>query len=122
MISNTLHLISNQGTKLLYEHATTVVDDKMYLFGGNHNGRQLNDIHVKENQEKDKIGSKPDKNEKRVEGEKSLKQLLPNGKMIVDSIENGPYVRRMIATPGEPNLPVPVSESFHEQTDEELTL
>nr|GEY51317.1 copia protein [Tanacetum cinerariifolium] len=45
----------------------------------------------------------------------------PNGKMIVDSIENRPYVRRMIATPGEPNLPVPVSESFHEQTDEELT-
>nr|GEY23234.1 hypothetical protein [Tanacetum cinerariifolium] len=43
----------------------------------------------------------------------------PNGKMIVDSIENGPYVRQMIATPGEPNLPVP--ESFHEQTDEELT-
>nr|GEW47695.1 retrovirus-related Pol polyprotein from transposon TNT 1-94 [Tanacetum cinerariifolium] len=30
----------------------------------------------------------------------------PNGKMIVDSIENGPYVRRMIATPGEPDLPV----------------
>nr|GEZ08312.1 hypothetical protein [Tanacetum cinerariifolium] len=27
--------------------------------------------------------------------------------MIVDSIENGPYVRRMIATPGEPDLPVP---------------
>nr|GEY44450.1 hypothetical protein [Tanacetum cinerariifolium] len=26
--------------------------------------------------------------------------------MIVDSIENGPYVRRMIATPGEPDLPV----------------
>nr|GFB18711.1 hypothetical protein [Tanacetum cinerariifolium] len=45
----------------------------------------------------------------------------PNGKMIVDSIENGPYVRRMIATPGEPDLPVPVLESFHEQTDEELT-
>nr|GFB60331.1 hypothetical protein [Tanacetum cinerariifolium] len=45
----------------------------------------------------------------------------PNGKMIVDSIENGPYVRRMIATPGEPDLPVPVPESFHEQTDEELT-
>nr|GEV83374.1 integrase, catalytic region, zinc finger, CCHC-type, peptidase aspartic, catalytic [Tanacetum cinerariifolium] len=31
----------------------------------------------------------------------------PNGKMIVDPIENGPYVRRMIATPGEPDLPVP---------------
>nr|GEW79173.1 hypothetical protein [Tanacetum cinerariifolium] len=45
----------------------------------------------------------------------------PNGKMIVDSIENGPYVRRMIATPGEPDLPVPVPESFHEQTNEELT-
>nr|GEV29691.1 retrovirus-related Pol polyprotein from transposon TNT 1-94 [Tanacetum cinerariifolium] len=45
----------------------------------------------------------------------------PNGKMIVDSIENGPYVKRMIATPGELDLPVPVPESFHEQTDEELT-
>nr|GEU43115.1 hypothetical protein [Tanacetum cinerariifolium] len=44
-----------------------------------------------------------------------------NGKMIVDSIENRPYVRRMIATPGEPDLPVLVPESFHEQTDEELT-
>nr|GEU66961.1 hypothetical protein [Tanacetum cinerariifolium] len=44
----------------------------------------------------------------------------PNGKMIIDSIENGPYVRRMIATPGEPDLPVPVPESFHKQTDEEL--
>nr|GFB59858.1 hypothetical protein [Tanacetum cinerariifolium] len=45
----------------------------------------------------------------------------PNGKMIVDFIENGPYVRRMIATPGEPDLHVLVLESFHEQTDEELT-
>nr|GEU48769.1 ribonuclease H-like domain-containing protein [Tanacetum cinerariifolium] len=45
----------------------------------------------------------------------------PNGKMIVDSIENVPYVRRMIATPREPGLPVPVPESFNEQTDEELT-
>ncbi|GKF29740.1 hypothetical protein Tco_0096082, partial [Tanacetum coccineum] len=45
----------------------------------------------------------------------------PNGKMIVDSIENGPYVRRMIATLGEPDLPVPVPKTFHEQTDEELT-
>nr|GEV92260.1 hypothetical protein [Tanacetum cinerariifolium] len=39
--------------------------------------------------------------------------------MIIDSIENGPYVRRVIATLREPHLPVP--ESFHEQTDEELT-
>nr|GEY83762.1 integrase, catalytic region, zinc finger, CCHC-type, peptidase aspartic, catalytic [Tanacetum cinerariifolium] len=30
----------------------------------------------------------------------------PNGKMIVDSIENGPYVRRMITTPGETDLPM----------------
>nr|GEV28546.1 hypothetical protein [Tanacetum cinerariifolium] len=45
----------------------------------------------------------------------------PNGKMIVDSIENGPYVWRMIATPGVLDLLVPVLESFHEQTDEELT-
>nr|GEV13191.1 hypothetical protein [Tanacetum cinerariifolium] len=41
--------------------------------------------------------------------------------MIVDSIENGPYVRRMIATPGEPDLPVLVPKFFHEQTNEELT-
>nr|GEZ33357.1 hypothetical protein [Tanacetum cinerariifolium] len=40
------------------------------------NGSQRNMSQgVKENQEKDKIGSKPDKNEKRVEAEKSLKQL-----------------------------------------------
>nr|GEX28778.1 retrovirus-related Pol polyprotein from transposon TNT 1-94 [Tanacetum cinerariifolium] len=45
----------------------------------------------------------------------------PNGKMIVDSIENGPYVRLMIATPGESNFHVPVLESFHEQTNKELT-
>ncbi|GKB77690.1 retrovirus-related pol polyprotein from transposon TNT 1-94 [Tanacetum coccineum] len=45
----------------------------------------------------------------------------PNGKMIVDSFENGPYVRRMVTTPGEPDLSVPVPETFHEQTDEELT-
>nr|GEX21897.1 putative ribonuclease H-like domain-containing protein [Tanacetum cinerariifolium] len=45
----------------------------------------------------------------------------PNGKIIVNSIKNGPYVRRMIATPREPDLPVPVLESLHEQTDEELT-
>nr|GFC39963.1 hypothetical protein [Tanacetum cinerariifolium] len=45
----------------------------------------------------------------------------PNGKMTVDSIKNRPYVRRMIATPGEPDLPVLVPESLHEQTDEELT-
>nr|GEW65331.1 hypothetical protein [Tanacetum cinerariifolium] len=44
----------------------------------------------------------------------------PNGTMLVDSIENGPYIRRMIATLREPDLPVPVPKSFHQQTDEEL--
>nr|GEZ80461.1 putative reverse transcriptase domain-containing protein [Tanacetum cinerariifolium] len=46
----------------------------------------------------------------------------PNRKIIVDFVENGPYVRRMISTPGEPYLPVLVPESFHEQPDEELTV
>nr|GEX00475.1 hypothetical protein [Tanacetum cinerariifolium] len=36
-----------------------------------------------------------------------------NGKMIVDSIENGPYVRRMIATPGEPSL---LADGYHFST------
>nr|GFB22868.1 hypothetical protein [Tanacetum cinerariifolium] len=50
----------------------------------------------------------------------------PNGKMIVDSIENGPYIRRMIATPKESDLPVPEkAKLFNEwekftSTDEEL--
>nr|GEV65775.1 hypothetical protein [Tanacetum cinerariifolium] len=44
----------------------------------------------------------------------------PNGKMIVESIKNGPYVRRMIATTREPDLPLLVPKSLHEQTDEEL--
>nr|GEZ13141.1 hypothetical protein [Tanacetum cinerariifolium] len=50
----------------------------------------------------------------------SYARSRPNGKMIVDSIKNGPYVRRMIATLREPDLPISVLESFHEQTDEEL--
>nr|GFA89890.1 hypothetical protein [Tanacetum cinerariifolium] len=50
-----------------------------------------------------------------------LSQDTPNVRMIVDSIENGPCVRRMISTLGVPDLPVPVPESFHEQTEEELT-
>nr|GEV57454.1 hypothetical protein [Tanacetum cinerariifolium] len=51
----------------------------------------------------------------------SYARSRPNGKMIVDSFKNEPYVRQMIATPGEPDLPVPVHESFHVQTDEEQT-
>ncbi|GJR06193.1 hypothetical protein Tco_0529177 [Tanacetum coccineum] len=45
----------------------------------------------------------------------------PNGKLLVNSIMNGPFVRRMILKPGDPHREVPVPETFHEQTDEELT-
>nr|GEU70324.1 integrase, catalytic region, zinc finger, CCHC-type, peptidase aspartic, catalytic [Tanacetum cinerariifolium] len=45
----------------------------------------------------------------------------PNGKLIHNSIINGPYVRRMIHEPGDPNRKVPVNETFHVQTDDELT-
>nr|GFB29639.1 hypothetical protein [Tanacetum cinerariifolium] len=45
----------------------------------------------------------------------------PNGKLIYNSIINGPYVRRMILEPGDQNRKVPVNETFHEQTDDELT-
>ncbi|GJZ54487.1 hypothetical protein Tco_0609372 [Tanacetum coccineum] len=45
----------------------------------------------------------------------------PNGKLIYNSIMNGLYVRRMIPEPGDPARIVPVPETFHEQTDDELT-
>ncbi|GJY08442.1 hypothetical protein Tco_0375496 [Tanacetum coccineum] len=45
----------------------------------------------------------------------------PNGKLLVNSIKNGPYVRRMIHEPGDPNGTPLVAESTHEQTDDELT-
>nr|GEW15379.1 retrovirus-related Pol polyprotein from transposon TNT 1-94 [Tanacetum cinerariifolium] len=45
----------------------------------------------------------------------------PNGKLIHNSIINGPYVRRMIPEPGDTNRDVPVNETFHVQTDDELT-
>ncbi|GJX83066.1 hypothetical protein Tco_0332547 [Tanacetum coccineum] len=45
----------------------------------------------------------------------------PNGKFLVNSIKNGPYVRRMIREPSDPNNVPPVAESTHEQTDDELT-
>ncbi|GJR33009.1 hypothetical protein Tco_1109241 [Tanacetum coccineum] len=45
----------------------------------------------------------------------------PNGKLIYNSIINGPYVRRMIPKLGDQNREVPVNETFHEQTDDELT-
>ncbi|GJV58329.1 hypothetical protein Tco_1459334, partial [Tanacetum coccineum] len=45
----------------------------------------------------------------------------PNGKLIYNSIINGPYVRRMIPEPGDQNREVPVNETFREQTNDELT-
>nr|GEU89030.1 putative reverse transcriptase domain-containing protein [Tanacetum cinerariifolium] len=45
----------------------------------------------------------------------------PNGKLIHNSIINGLYVRRMILEPGNTNREVPVNETFHVQTDDELT-
>nr|GEW54472.1 retrovirus-related Pol polyprotein from transposon TNT 1-94 [Tanacetum cinerariifolium] len=45
----------------------------------------------------------------------------PNGKLIYNFIINGPYVIQMIPEPGDQNREVPVNETFHEQTDDELT-
>nr|GEX26827.1 hypothetical protein [Tanacetum cinerariifolium] len=45
----------------------------------------------------------------------------PNGKLIHNFIINCPYVRRMIPELGDPNREVPVNETFHVQTDDELT-
>ncbi|GJS74883.1 hypothetical protein Tco_0724764 [Tanacetum coccineum] len=45
----------------------------------------------------------------------------PNGKLIYNSITKGPYVRRMILEPRDRDRDVLVVETFHEQTDEELT-
>nr|GEY30642.1 hypothetical protein [Tanacetum cinerariifolium] len=45
----------------------------------------------------------------------------PNGKLIHNYIINGPYVRRMIPEPGDANREVNVTETFHLQTDDELS-
>nr|GEX10337.1 hypothetical protein [Tanacetum cinerariifolium] len=45
----------------------------------------------------------------------------PNGKLIHNSILNGPYVRRMIPEPGDANREVTVTETFHVQTDDGLS-
>ncbi|KAJ9681918.1 hypothetical protein PVL29_018011 [Vitis rotundifolia] len=38
--------VSGQRPKPRYEHGAAVVQDKMYIFGGNHNGRYLSDLQV----------------------------------------------------------------------------
>nr|GEY30028.1 hypothetical protein [Tanacetum cinerariifolium] len=45
----------------------------------------------------------------------------PNGKLIHNSILNGPYVRKMIPEPGDANHEITVTETFHLQTDDELS-
>nr|GFB26545.1 hypothetical protein [Tanacetum cinerariifolium] len=47
-------------------------------------------------------------------------KIRPNGKLIHNSILNGPYVRRMIAEPGDADRKVLVNETFHEQTDDKF--
>ncbi|XVF31358.1 hypothetical protein REPUB_Repub16aG0138900 [Reevesia pubescens] len=38
--------ITGQRPKARYEHGAAVVQDKMYIYGGNHNGHYLSDLHV----------------------------------------------------------------------------
>ncbi|XVE63044.1 hypothetical protein DITRI_Ditri06bG0168100 [Diplodiscus trichospermus] len=38
--------ITGQHPKARYEHGAAVMQDKMYIYGGNHNGRYLSDLHV----------------------------------------------------------------------------
>nr|GEZ16229.1 hypothetical protein [Tanacetum cinerariifolium] len=45
----------------------------------------------------------------------------PNGKLIHNSILNGPNVRKMIPEPGDANYEITVTETFHLQTDDELS-
>nr|GEZ00487.1 hypothetical protein [Tanacetum cinerariifolium] len=45
----------------------------------------------------------------------------PNGKLIHNSILNGPYVRKMILEPGDANRDITVTETFHLQTNDELS-
>nr|GEW13665.1 hypothetical protein [Tanacetum cinerariifolium] len=45
----------------------------------------------------------------------------PNGKLIHNSILNGPYVRKIIPEPGDANREITVTETFHLQTDDELS-
>nr|GEW73198.1 integrase, catalytic region, zinc finger, CCHC-type, peptidase aspartic, catalytic [Tanacetum cinerariifolium] len=45
----------------------------------------------------------------------------PNGKLIHNSILNGPYVRKMIPEPGDANREITVTETFHLQSDDELS-
>nr|GEZ97515.1 hypothetical protein [Tanacetum cinerariifolium] len=45
----------------------------------------------------------------------------PNGKLIHNSILNGPYVRKMIPEPGDANREITITDTFHLQTNDELS-
>nr|GEU48275.1 zf-CCHC domain-containing protein/UBN2 domain-containing protein [Tanacetum cinerariifolium] len=45
----------------------------------------------------------------------------PNGKLIHNSILNGPYVRKLIPKPGDANRDIIVTETFHLQTNDEVS-
>nr|GEX96824.1 hypothetical protein [Tanacetum cinerariifolium] len=45
----------------------------------------------------------------------------PDGKLIHNSILNGPYVRKMIPEPGDANREITITKTFHLQTDDELS-
>nr|GFA18283.1 hypothetical protein [Tanacetum cinerariifolium] len=45
----------------------------------------------------------------------------PNGKLIHNSILNGPYVRKMIPKPGDANRDINITETSHFQTNDELS-
>nr|GFA69425.1 hypothetical protein [Tanacetum cinerariifolium] len=45
----------------------------------------------------------------------------PNGKLIHNSILNGPFVRKLILEPGDVNREITITETFHLQTDDELS-
>nr|GFB62205.1 hypothetical protein [Tanacetum cinerariifolium] len=45
----------------------------------------------------------------------------PNGKLIHNSILNGPYVRKLIPKSGDANREITVTETFYLQTDDELS-
>nr|GEY32187.1 hypothetical protein [Tanacetum cinerariifolium] len=45
----------------------------------------------------------------------------PNEKLIHNSILNGPYVKKIIPEPGDANRDITVTETFHLQTDDELS-
>ncbi|GJU33575.1 hypothetical protein Tco_1181929 [Tanacetum coccineum] len=44
----------------------------------------------------------------------------PNRKLIYNSIMHGPYVRRIIPEPGDPNRKVSIAETFHKFTSTDM--